>query len=615
MTEPLLVVPIDRADDVFVLRQRAREAAAAAGFEEVDQVRVATALSELGREVLANRVAGRATFSLADGGTTLAIAVTGIGPDPVAATGEGGRTAGDDPNGRRTAALAAVGRLVDELVRPPGDPGTVVLCKRLPAGRRSPVAAVRAALAAAPTNPLDELRAQNLELIATLDELTAGRDELLALNEELEETNRGVLAMYGQLSDELAETNRGVLALYAELDEKSAALAHASEAKTRFLANVSHELRSPVSSIIGLADLLGEATGAAPVVAAEERDHQVELIRRSARQLLTLVNALLDLARAESGRLVPEVTSVDLREVFGELRGTLRPLVPEGVALEVDLATDVALVDTDRDLLTQVVRNLLVNALAFTERGRVRLAARMLSPVEVAIDVTDTGIGIARADQDRIFEEFFQVKGPLQTRRQGSGLGLPYARRVVHALGGSLVLRSEPGAGSTFTVALPARWVESLTRSASPPSGTPAAVEVGLALIVDDDEGFRRILRGMLQGIAAQVLEAANGTEALERMQTATPDVVFLDLRMPDMDGAAVLERMAQLPVRDVPVVIVSSVDLSGPAVPQLGRSAATLAKASLDRPLLERTLAAVLAPTPTTRPAPSPAAPAAPAP
>jgi CheY-like chemotaxis protein len=225
----------------------------------------------------------------------------------------------------------------------------------------------------------------------------------------------------------------------------------------------------------------------------------------------------------------------------------------------------------------------------------------------VAIDVTDTGIGIAPADQDRIFEEFFQVKGPLQTRRQGSGLGLPYARRVVHALGGSLALRSEPGAGSTFTVALPARWVEPLTRTVSPSDRGLRGVEVGLALIVDDDEGFRRILRGMLQGIAAQVLEAADGREALDRMQTATPDVVFLDLRMPDMDGADVLERMAQLPVRDVPVVIVSSVDLSGPAVPQLGRAAATLSKASLDRSLLERTLAAVLAsaPPPSSPPAP----------
>jgi CheY-like chemotaxis protein len=129
------------------------------------------------------------------------------------------------------------------------------------------------------------------------------------------------------------------------------------------------------------------------------------------------------------------------------------------------------------------------------------------------------------------------------------------------------------------------------------PDAAPAEVQLGVALIVDDDEGFRRILRGMLQGMAGQVLEASNGAEALERLRTTTPDIVFLDLRMPDMDGSEVLARMAQLPVRDVPVVIISSVDLGGRTIPHLGRSAATLAKSALDRPLLQRTLAGVLAP------------------
>ena len=409
--------------------------------------------------------------------------------------------------------------------------------------------------------------------------------------------------MYGQLSDELAETNRGVVALYAELDEKSVELARASEAKTRFLANVSHELRSPVNSIIGLTSLLSDPD--TPFADAEQ-GRQVELISRSAGELLLLVNGLLDLARAESGRLEPEVGRVDLREIVERARGTLRPLVPADVTLAVELADDLDVIETDRGLLLHVVRNLLTNALAFTERGSVRLTARMLSPVEIAVEVADTGIGIAPDDQERVFEEFFQVKGPLQTRRKGTGLGLPYARRVVHALGGTLTLRSEPGEGSTFTITLPTRWIEPLTRAASPSGPAPAdaeaqvdveaEVQVAVAMIVDDDPGFRRILRGMLQGMVGQVIEATSGQEALDRLQSVTPDIVFLDLRMPDMDGAEVLSHMERLPVRDVPVVVVSSVDLSGTAVSGLGRSAATLAKASLDPATLHTTLAAVLA-------------------
>jgi hypothetical protein len=214
----------------------------------------------------------------------------------------------------------------------PGGPVTVTLRKRLPAGRASPVQAVRSALAAAPASPLDELRSQNLELIATLDELTARRDELLGLNAELEETNRGVLAMYGQLSDELAETNRGVLALYAELDEKSVELARVSEAKTRFLASVSHELRSPVSSIIGLADLLAAPETA---FAGDDQRHQVELIARSAASCWRWSTACSTWPRSSPGGSSPTSRTVDLAEVLGDLRGTLRPLVPAAVVLEV----------------------------------------------------------------------------------------------------------------------------------------------------------------------------------------------------------------------------------------------------------------------------------------
>jgi CheY-like chemotaxis protein len=219
-----------------------------------------------------------------------------------------------------------------------------------------------------------------------------------------------------------------------------------------------------------------------------------------------------------------------------------------------------------------------------------------VSPVEIAIDVADTGVGIAPDDQERVFEEFFQVKGPLQTGGGARASGLPYARRVVHALGGDLTLRSRPGEGQHLH-GQPAAPLGRLAR----PGGVavrraPSPSTSASCCSSTTTRGFRRILRGMLQGMAGQIIEAASGQEGLDRMETMTPDVVFLDLRMPDMDGAEVLTRMEQRSaLRDVPVVIVSSVDLSGPGLPGLGRSAAALAKASLDRPLLQATLADVL--------------------
>ena len=153
----------------------------------------------------------------------------------------------------------------------------------------------------------------------TLDQLTQRQQDLLRLNHELEETNRGVLAMYTQLSNELEETNRGVVALYAELDEKGRQLVEANEAKTRFLRSISHELRAPVHSILGLTELLGDST------LDDEQRRQVDYLQASARALLELVNELLDLGRAESGRLEVAQAPVELGPLFAELRGTLRP--------------------------------------------------------------------------------------------------------------------------------------------------------------------------------------------------------------------------------------------------------------------------------------------------
>ncbi|MEV0714168.1 ATP-binding protein [Asanoa sp. NPDC050611] len=445
MTVRLLHLVLRTESDVFVARQRAREVAAAVGLERQDQVRLATALSEVGRTLFNERVGPPATaaevwFGVDD--ATLQIEVVAIGPS-------------------QAEQLPSLGRLVDSLTIDDGPTTTVVrMSRRIPATagltpeRLDRISAELSS--SAPRTPLDEMAEQNEQLLAALEETRAHRDELARLNAELEETNRGVMALYNQLSDELEETNRGVVALYAELDERSAQLRAASEAKTRFLANVSHELRAPVTAVIGLARLLDDPESD-PLT--EDQGRQVTLIRGSAADLLRLVNDLLDLAKAESGTIQPEWSDVDLRGLFSQLRGTVRAMATGDVQLVVSDPAPPAEIRSDEVLLAQVLRNLLHNGLKFTAAGEVRMTASRAGG-DWLIEVTDTGVGIAPELHDRIFEEFYQVPGRSPTGATGTGLGLPYARRLVTLLGGELTVASEPGAGSTFTVRLPAAGVD-----------------------------------------------------------------------------------------------------------------------------------------------------------
>ena len=441
--ESLMRMRLRAEQDVFVARQLGREVARAVGLEQQDQTRLATALSEVGRVMLSVGRDSDVEFTAEPSGVpTLHVAVGNPRPGGAAEIG---------------AQLTQVGRLVDTLEVGDGETGTVVrMARRLPASapRLTPerMDEIRAGLAQhVPGTPLDELSVQNQQLIAALDEVRAQRDDLARLNTELEETNRGVMALYHQLSDELEETNRGVVALYAELDERSVQVRAASEAKSRFLANVSHELRAPVTAVIGLTRLLLDP---ASDQLSSEQLRQVDLIGGSAGDLLTLVNDLLDLAKAEAGRVEPQWSEVDLRVVFGQLRGTLRPLATRP---EVDFVVDEPAVPSmhcDEVLLARVLRNLLTNAIKFTAEGSVTLTARTVDD-DVEFTVSDTGTGIPPELHERIFEEFYQAPGSRAVTGKGTGLGLPYARRLVGILGGGLRVDSAPGAGSTFTVRLP----------------------------------------------------------------------------------------------------------------------------------------------------------------
>jgi signal transduction histidine kinase len=442
--KPLMRQRLRIAQDVFAVRQLGREVARAVGMEQQDQTRFATALSEVGRALLADGAVADVVFvAEADGvNRTLSVTVENSGGVPATELGT---------------QLARVGRLVDTLEVGDAESGTVVrMARRLPASAPpltpERMDEIRAGLARhVPGTPLDELHVQNEQLMAALDEVRAQRDDLARLNAELQETNHGVMALYNQLSEELEETNRGVVALYAELDDRSVQLRAASEAKSRFLANVSHELRAPVTAIIGLSRLLTDQSS--DKLTADQHT-QVNFIRGSATDLLTLVNDLLDLAKVEAGGMEPTWADVDLKAMFGQLRGTLKPLATRP---EVDFRIDepgLPSLRTDEALLGRVLRNLLTNALKFTASGSVWLSVREIDE-DAEFVVVDTGTGIPPELHERIFEEFYQVPGSKALSGKGTGLGLPYARRLAGILGGVLRVESEVGRGSTFTVRIP----------------------------------------------------------------------------------------------------------------------------------------------------------------
>ena len=424
---------------VFASRHAGREVAIALGVAPETAVGIATSLSAVARHVLSVG-GGAVSLELAEPGLLRAVVTVDARDAEVDDGLEAAHRLMDQvsvatgPDGRTVVTLATV---LDPPVRL-GDEQRRALTRRLPG------TIARSAL--------DELHTQNDELVTALAEVRAQRDALATVNAELETTNRGVMALYDELSGELETTNQGVVALYAEIDDKSRQLREASESKTRFLNNISHELRTPGNSVLGLARLLLDP-GAEPLTGDQRQ--QVEFINASAEDLLRLVNELLDLAKAESGRIETVVDDVDLAGLFDELHGTTAPLVTRpGVTLVVEPPRGVSGFRTDRTLLRHLLRNLLSNAVKFTESGSVTMTAEAGDGV-VSFSVRDTGVGIAEADQPKVFEEFFQVRGTLQTTTTGSGLGLPFARRVCRILGGDLRLSSTPGVGTTFSFALP----------------------------------------------------------------------------------------------------------------------------------------------------------------
>jgi signal transduction histidine kinase len=530
MTSSVLTVAIHSEEDVVIARQRARQIARLLGFDQRDQTRVATAVSEITRNAYAYAEGGLVAF-LVDEKANPPLFLTRVTDQGPGMESVRQVLAGQyrSSTGMGLGIISAK-RLMDlfEIESSPARGTTVLMGKYIPRGTAAFVPANLAAISdelaqLVPRTPLAELQQQNQELLRTLDELHMRQEELTRLNSELEDTNRGVVA------------------LYAELDEKAEQLQRANELKTRFLSNMGHEFRTPVNSMLALTRLLLERTDGE---LTEEQEKQIAFIRQAAQELSDLVNDLLDLAKVEAGKIAVRPEEFRVADLFGTL------------------------LYTDEAKVSQVLRNFISNALKFTERGHVRVSATLDAARQtVVFAVADTGIGIALEDQSEIFEEFAQAEHPIQRRTKGTGLGLPLARRLAELLGGSVNLQSVPGRGSVFSAVVPLVY--------SGPAQVPAELErhrlqtparegngehSDTILIIDDDEAARYVLRRFLAGTSYAIIEAINGPEGLRRARENRPQVIFLDLMMPEMSGFEVLERLKSDPVtRDIPVVIITS--------------------------------------------------------
>jgi signal transduction histidine kinase/DNA-binding response OmpR family regulator len=548
MSKRLITVAIDFEQDVVSVRQRARQIAGLLGFESQDQVRIATAVSEIARNAFRYAGGGMAEFAL-EGSIPpqlLIIRVSDRGPGI-----ENLQTILDGSYRSQTGmGLGIVGarRLMDQFdISTTVGSGTVVTLKKIlpPAARcfaGPELARLGDALAANhPATPIQEIQQQNRELLRTLEELRERQEELVQLNSELEDTNRGVVA------------------LYAELDEKADHLRRADDMKSRFLSNMSHEFRTPLNSIRALARLLLDRVDG-PLTAEQEK--QVLFVRKAAEDLTQLVDDLLDLAKIEAGKIDVQPIEFSAADLFSALRGMLRPLiVTETVQLRFDDPLELPLLYTDEAKVSQILRNFISNALKFTEKGEIRISAEHdLAAGTVTFSVTDTGIGIAPEDQAKIFEEFIQVQGPHQRKVKGTGLGLPLCRKLAMLLGGTVGVRSEAGLGSTFLATLPMRLRE------DEPQDAPATIQADPSrmsiLIVEDEEEAQLVYEKVFRDSAYAIVPARTLRQARQALEQMRPAAIILDIALQREQTWHWLSELKKDPsTQSIPIIVVSTTD------------------------------------------------------
>lgn len=424
------------------------------------------------------------------------------------------------------------------------------------------------------------LAGQEEELRSTNEELQTQQEELRQINEEL---SRQAAALETQ-QHVLEEKNSELMLARTRLEQQAEELTAVSAYKSRFLANMSHELRTPLNSMLLLSQLLAEnETG-------NLTPKQVEFAKTvfgAGTDLLALINQVLDLAKIEAGKEAIRIEQVPLRELCDHARRVFGALAErKGLRFVVDVAPEVPdMIATDRQRIGQILNNLLANAIKFTEEGEVAL--RIGPPARVAVlgdrlrrdgviafSVSDTGVGIAPEHQARVFAPFEQVEAMSDRRYGGTGLGLSIARELTQLLGGELQLTSAPGKGSTFVCYLPlgARSVRPVDAPpAPPPSNDIAPVRddrevLGQGdshlLVIEDDPVFAELVGDVIRDFGLRYIIERDGMSGLRSAKERRPSGILLDVKLPDLDGWEIMERLrADAALASIPVHFVSAVD------------------------------------------------------
>ncbi len=415
------------------------------------------------------------------------------------------------------------------------------------------------------------------------EELTAQAKELQAQSEELQQT-----------SEELQQQN-------VELKQQRLAVEGASRMKSQFLSNMSHELRTPLNSVMALSRVL---IMQAKAKLSPEEGNYLQIIERNGKNLLALINDILDLSKIEAGRMDVNPQPFSLPMTLENIVESITPIAAEKqIEIHQDIPKDLPLLESDEIRVSQILQNLIGNGVKFTDTGNVTASVQS-DKEKIAVRITDTGIGIAENDLPYIFDEFRQVDGSSSRRHEGTGLGLAIARKAARMLGGDITVTSTPGKGSTFTLTLPIVWqglapvyepIDCRDPSTVKPDLVLKKTDVSSAtllaeikrilrdleedsknlvvkqstvppriLIVDDNETVIIQVKAVLESAGYVGDVARGGQEALDYVSHTIPDGIILDLMMPKIDGLAVLEKIrGTKATAKIPVLILTAKDLT----------------------------------------------------